>query len=136
MAASDVFFLLVLVGTTIVAARFGGRDERTAAFAVVAAALLSPVLIRHGFAGPEYGVVLVDGLLFAALLALAMGSRAFWPLWAAGFQLVALAVHVAAALVPHMLPAAYATTLAIWSYPVLASLALGTVVERRSTGWA
>ncbi len=129
MTISQIMFFGALTAVIGVVVRHGGRDERTGAFALLAAGLLTPVLVRHSYAGPEYGVVLVDALLFAALLALAMGSRAFWPVWAAGFQLVGLAVHAAAAMVPEMLPAAYADSLAIWSYSVMAALFVGTIVE-------
>jgi hypothetical protein len=73
-------------------------------------------------------------MLFAALATIALQSRAFWPMWAAGLQLGALAVHLAAAKMPAMVPAAYAETLAIWSYAVLGALALGTWWEARRVG--
>jgi hypothetical protein len=132
MTASQFIFTAALAVAAGSAAWFGGRDERWAAFALVSAAVLTPILVQRNYAGPEFGLVLVDGLLFAALLGIAMGSRAFWPLWAAGFQLVALAVHLASMIAPHMLPAAYATTLGLWAYPVLASLLVGSVVERHA----
>lgn len=127
----QMLFLSALAAVLLVAFRFGGRDEKSAAFAMMAAAVLTPLVLRHGYAGPEYGIVLVDALLFVALLGIAMGSRAFWPVWAAGFQLVALAVHLAAAAMPSILPAVYAEALGIWSYPVLGALLFGTFVEVR-----
>jgi len=108
---------------------YGGKDERLGAILLAAAAVLSPLSLVRGWAAPELGITLVDVGLFAALLALAMRSRAFWPIWAAGFQLCAVAVHLVAGLSPSMLPAAYAETLALWAYPVLAALAVGTWVE-------
>jgi uncharacterized protein (DUF2062 family) len=126
-----MIFLLALGGTLLLAALHGGRDERTAALAIGAAALLTPLLVSHHYEAPELGVLLVDSLLFAALAAIAMSSRAFWPMWAAGLQLGALAVHLAAAKMPEMVPAAYAETLAIWSYAVLGALAAGTWWEAR-----
>jgi hypothetical protein len=124
-----VFFGTLLAGTAAIAWRRGGRDGKIAAAALVGGAALSPVAQMRGFAGPEYGLVLVDLLLFLVLSALAFRSRAFWPLWAAGFQLGGLAVHLAAAQMQGMLPAAYAATLIIWSYPVLAAVALGAWFE-------
>jgi hypothetical protein len=124
-----LLFAALLVGTLALAWYRGGREERLAALALVAGAILTPLAQHRGFAGPEHGIVLVDLLLFAALGAIALRSRAFWPLWAAGFQLGALAVHLAAAQMPAILPAAYAATLIIWSYPVVVAVALGTWFE-------
>jgi hypothetical protein len=131
LGISSALFLGTIVAVGVVAAVFGGRDERLAALALVSATILTPLMIREGFAGPELGVVIVDALLFLVLLVLAIGSRRFWPIWAAGFHLCGLAVHFAAARLPDILPAAYAETLVIWSYPVLAAVLLGTLVEAR-----
>ncbi|WP_448582991.1 hypothetical protein [Thermaurantiacus sp.] len=126
-----ILFAALLLGTLALAWRRGGREERLAALALLCSALLSPLAQNRGFAGPEYWILLIDALLFLALGAIALTSRAFWPLWAAGFQLGALAVHLAAARVPEILPAAYAATLIIWSYPVVVAVALGTWFEGR-----
>jgi hypothetical protein len=129
MSIVYAIFVAAQLAACALAAVRGGRDERLGAAAIALASILSPMVLSHGFAGPEVGVVLVDASLFAALGGIAMRSKSFWPMWAAGFQLCALAGHLAASESPTMLPAAYADTLAIWSYAVLAALALGTVVE-------
>lgn len=131
MIVSTLLFLALLAFTLLAAFAWGGRDERLGALAMLAATLLTPLMQARHFAGPELGIVLVDILLFAALLAIALQSRHFWPIWAAGFHLCALAVHFAAWRWPGMLPAAYAETLVIWSYPVLAAVLLGTLIEAR-----
>ncbi len=132
MNLAFLLFVSAMLAVCSLAVLRGGQDERLAAIALSAAALMTPMLASHGFAGPEMGIVLVDVALFLALGMIAMRSRSFWPLWAAGFQLCGLAGHLAAAKSPQMLPAAYAETLAIWSYAVMASLAIGSVVERRT----
>ena len=124
-----VAFILAMLVACGVATLWGGRDERLAALALAIASLVSPLAVSRHWAGPELGVILVDGALFAALVYIAIGSKSFWPMWAAGFQLCGLAVHLAAAISPKMLPAAYAETLALWSYAVIATLFVGTLVE-------
>lgn len=125
------FFIFVLVGAILTALLKGGRDERLAAIAIMVAALVTPFVRTHNYTTAEFGIVMVDFALFLALAAIAMRSTSFWPMWAAGFQLGALAVHAAAARLPNILPAVYAETLVIWSYPVLGALALGTWLEYR-----
>jgi hypothetical protein len=133
MNPAFVFFLISMLGVCAFAVLRGGRDERLGAIALAAAAIASPLAVSHSWGGPELGVVLVDLGLLAALIMLAMRSRAFWPMWAAGFQGCAVAVHLVAARSPTMLPAVYAETLAVWAYPVLAALAAGTWLETRVT---
>jgi hypothetical protein len=123
----DVLFLVVLGAVCGTAAWRGGQDERLAAGAIAAAAFLSPFVSARGFV--KLGVVLVDIGLLIVLGAVALRSRSFWPIWATGFQLCTLAGHFAAAKSSVMVPAAYAETLAIWSYAVMASLLVGTLVE-------
>lgn len=131
MSPAYFAFLAALVIVCGLASLRGGRDERLAAAGLAMAAVLSPMVLSHGFAGPEMGIILIDAALFAVLGGIAMRSRSFWPMWASGFQLCALAGHLAAAKSPNMLPAAYADTLAIWSYAVMVTLAAGILVERQ-----
>jgi len=129
LLASQLLFLTALGTTLAVVFWRGGREERAAAFALMAATALTPIALTHGYTSPEIGVILIDLALFTALAIIALKSVVFWPMWAAGFQLCALSVHMAAAQMPLMLPAAYAETLVIWSYLVLAALGLGTWFE-------
>ncbi len=131
MSFAQIIFWSFLVAAVGVAVRFGGRDERLVAIVLLAATFFTPLVLSHGYSSPESGIIMIDILLFMALATIAMRSESFWPMWAAGFQLCALAVHVAAAELPTIRPAAYAETLAILSYPVIAALGIGTWLEAR-----
>lgn len=133
MNPAFIFFLFAMLLVCSLAVMRGGRDERLGAIFLAAAAIMSAMSVTHQWGGPEIGLVLVDVGLFVALAWLAMRSAAFWPMWAAGFQLCGLAVHVVAAISPHMLPALYAESLALWAYPVLGALGLGSWFETRVT---
>jgi hypothetical protein len=104
----------------------GAATERLAAVAVFAAWMGTP-LLQH-LADPrrlQFTVFVVDGALTATLLAIALASSRFWPLWGAAFQLLELLTHVAM-LVDHKVhPRAYFIGMEIWSYMVLAALAVG-----------
>jgi hypothetical protein len=126
---THILFLATLLCVCGIAFWRGGQDERWAAIAVAVAAFLSPFAQTRAYSGLELGLVMVDAGLFVALAAIARRSRAFWPMWAAGLQLCSLAGHFAAAKSNAMVPAAYAETLIIWSYAVLATLLVGTLVE-------
>jgi len=129
LTGMQILFIIALGATVFVTLLRGALYERSAALALLMATVLTPLVLSHGYSSPEFGVVIVDMILFGILAMIALRSTSFWPIWAAGFQLCALAVHLAAAQMPHMMPAAYAETLAIWSYPVLAALGFGTWLE-------
>ena len=113
-----------------------GRDsERITAAMLIAAATLSPLVQTSNFLHPEGGILLIDLLLLAYLLVLALRSDRFWPLWAAGFQVVGTLIHVARLVDASVWPSAYATAEVFWSYPVLLALGLGTWLEARSRQW-
>jgi len=129
MTFLQILFLATLFGSIGMAIGKGGREERIAATAIIAATLGTPLAQQQAFVGIEAGILLVDSLLLMVLGWLALTSRSFWPLWAAGFQLGSLVVHMTAGWAPHILPAAYAETLVIWSYPVLGALLVGSWLE-------
>ncbi|MFN7398582.1 MAG: hypothetical protein ACK5SX_05835 [Sandaracinobacter sp.] len=131
MAFANILFLVALAAVCGAAIVRGGQDERFAAFGVAAASFLSPIVTAHSYAGPELGLVLIDIGLFGILGWIALRSKAFWPIWTAGFQLCSLAGHLAAAKSQIMVPAAYAETLIIWSYAVMVALLMGTLLEGR-----
>ena len=75
--------------------------------------------------------MLVDAGLLLYLVWLAMRSDRFWPLYAAGFQVVGTTIHVARFADPNIFHAAYAFAQVFWAYPVLLALAAGTWLEAR-----
>lgn len=132
MTVFQLAFLTYMFAAIVVALTYGGRDERLAAVLIILAAMLTPVLEGAGYTSPEMGVLIVDLSLFLGLGWIALRSSRFWPIWAAGLQLGALFVHLAAIRLPHLSPGAYFETLLIWSYAVLTALAAGVWLEVRS----
>jgi hypothetical protein len=104
----------------------GGPSERLAAVAIYGAWILT-VLARDDRVGrPQYGIFAVDSVLFVLVLVLALRSRRWWPLFMAGFALVAVLTH-AGRIVDNRVGAwAYHSAGQIWGYMILAALAVGT----------
>ena len=132
MTILQISYLVVLLSAVAVALWRGGWPERTAAVAVLAASFASPLVESSLFASPEYGILAVDLLLIGWLGALALATDRFWPLWATGFHLVGTIIHVARMVDPTVVPPAYAMGQVFWSYPVLAALAWGALVEAQT----
>lgn len=108
----------------------GGAPERRVAVANVAAWFITPLTIEADAAGPQWGVLGVDGLFLAYLLWLALTADRLWLLFATAFQLLGVVTHLALAVDQGVPALPYRWGLVIWSYLVLASLAVGAFVHR------
>lgn len=103
----------------------GGVEERLTAGGLltnVAATVVLrdpswPQLQRAGFA--------IDVLFLVLLLVIALRTVKFWPLAAAGFQLLAVLTHVAKMIDPELEQWAYITAIVIWTYLLLIALGVG-----------
>lgn len=114
----------------------GGKLERRAAIACVAASVLNPLLQNTGdWLAPQWWVMVADMTLFVVLAFLAVTSRRIWPLFAAAFALVGLLIHAVILVDDQVRPLAYLRGLVIFSYLVLVALVVGsltTPAEARS----
>lgn len=126
-----VLGLAALFGSTGIAWKWGGLDEKLASLGFVLATLTSTLANQSQYLHTETGVLMIDVLLLVGLVVLALRSDRFWPMWAAGFQLVAVTVHVASIAEQGNYAWAYAVGLIFWSYPVMIALMAGTWLEAR-----
>jgi hypothetical protein len=126
-----LFATSVLVGSSIFAWRIGGVDERFAATAFLVTTLATNAANSNNYAKTETGVLLIDAVLLAGLVTLALRSDRFWPIWAAAFQLVGNSVHFASMAETGDFAWAYAVGLIFWSYPVIIALMVGIWREAR-----
>lgn len=117
----------------------GGRPERVGAAinlggSVVSllVGLLTPAIWQSAMAG----LSAIDLLVALCFLALAIATTRYWPIWAFGFSIAGVTAHLARA-IQHSVPAmAYFRSEAVWAYPSLAALAIGTwnAHRRKKTG--
>jgi hypothetical protein len=112
----------------------GGGPERvgsTIFFVGVVLTRLAESEWATRWSGVENGVFAVDLGTFVALAALALTAERFWPLWLTALQLLATTGHVVKMADPTLIRWGYAFIIAIWSYPMLALIALGTWRHQR-----
>ncbi len=127
------FFAFQAVATVYALSR-GGSPERLVGASLLAASIIGWALqtpFGQRFHGIEYGVLAVDLVLAAALLAIALAADRFWTLWLAAMQLLGLGSHLVRLVEPGFARTAYAVLLAGWSYPMLLLLVLGTARHAR-----
>ena len=131
MPVTTIFFAFFVTACCALALWRGRNSERWTAAALFTSAVASALLQTSKFWLPETGILAIDLALLSYLIVLALQSDRFWPLYAAGFQVVGTLIHVARLADDHVWHAAYATAQVFWSYPVMAALMVGTWAEAR-----
>ena len=122
-------FRTLLIGIVLFALWRGGRDERIIAAVCLIGAITSQLVfapISERFESVELGVFIVDLMVLAAFLAVALRSCRFWPLWVTALQLTTTLGHILKGLDADLIPKAYGAALTFWSYPILIILLIGT----------
>jgi len=127
-AMHKYIFDLLLAATCGYALWRGRKYERIIAFVFLAASIvsifaLSPRSVRY--VGLETSDMVIDSFVLMAVVAVALISDRFWPLWIAGLQLVDSSSHLMKAIDMSLVPRAYAAAERFWSYPMLLILFLG-----------
>jgi hypothetical protein len=122
-----LFWLLLVVSCGYALWR-GRKYERIAAVVFLTATILSivgssPFPVRY--AGIATGDLIVDTAVLVGLVAIALASDRFWPLWAAGLQMVDSMSHLLKAIDADLLPQVYGAAERFWSYPILLVLLIG-----------
>jgi hypothetical protein len=132
---APTLFRILLALVAIYALLRGSRDERHVVVILVIGVIATHLVIspiRERFAGVETKVMVVDLIVFAGFLWVALRSNRFWPLWIAGLQLTLIFGHVLKVLDTGLFSRAYGAALVFWGYPILLVLAIGTWRGARS----
>jgi hypothetical protein len=121
-----LFWLLLLMSCGYALWR-GRKYERIAAVVFIAATVLS--LLGHSprerYVAIEASDLIIDSSVLVAIVAIALASDRFWPLWAAGLQLVDSMSHLLKTIHSDLLPNVYGAAERFWSYPILVILLIG-----------
>ena len=111
----------------------GGREEQTAAGAMLLSVLATLFLRDPKWSGTQWGAFAADAGLLVVLLVIALRTARFWPLFAAAFQLLCVITHIARILDPGVRAWAYATAQVIWTQWVLFAIGTGAFTNWRRT---
>ncbi len=128
----EIVFLFFFTACAGFAAFLGGRTGRAGAAIFLTATGLSHLAVMQniGWNGMNSLLLAVDVFCFFALLALAIMSNRYWPIWATGLQLVGVTSHLALWAAPEIVPHAYQAMASFWSVPILLVMVLGTTFDR------
>jgi hypothetical protein len=122
-----LFWVLLLVSCGYALWR-GRKYERIAALVFISATVLS--ILGHSplhgrYVALEASDLIVDTAVLVAVVAIALASDRFWPLWVAGLQFVDSMSHLMKAIDADLLPTVYGAAERFWSYPILVVLLVG-----------
>jgi hypothetical protein len=106
----------------------GRWPERSVAAAMIAA-WLATALFQNGTQlwGPQSSVMIIDSLLLIALLAIALKSDRWWPMWACGFHALSVVLHIAVMADPKIWGRAYFVAGNTFSYLAMTALFVGAL---------
>ncbi len=126
MTHVEVFYTLLGLCTGY-ALLFGGAPERIVAVMFLVATALMPLVLSapHGrYSYLEAGALMVDGLMYVALLWLALRAERFWPIWMSAMQGVQLLGHGIGLLGSKLLSLSYAIIDHTICYPMMLLLVI------------
>ena len=124
------FALLMCAAYAII---IGGRTGKAGSAIFILATILSNAAawMDPDWVGTSFGLLAVDSFCLLALAVLALTSNRHWPLWAMGFQTVAVATHLATLTAPEIVPKSYQALLSFWAIPILWVMVAGTYKDRQ-----
>lgn len=124
-----VIFDALLASTCGYALLRGGPPERIVSGSLIlayVATLASYSSFASRFYSVEQGVFATDVCLLVLLIGVALRADRGWPLVVAALQLDTVGTHVLKHLDPGIIRVTYALLIAVWSYPMLLVLGVGT----------
>ena len=128
-------YATALLVSCIYVGRHGGAPERSGIAVITLGSLLTvpaATMFDIGWRASRMGLLALDVLVLAAFVVIALRSGRFWPLWVTGFQLTAVATHVAMLIEPRHVLQAYVIAQGFWAYPMLGAIAAATRRLRRN----
>jgi hypothetical protein len=126
-----ILFWLLLATCCIFAAVAGGRTGRIGAGLQIAAVIATwHFELSIGWASTNVPVMIIDVMLLVGFYSLALRSKAYWPIWAAGFHLLTVAGHIASMIMPDFRLGIYWRFSGIWSILVMMTMIVGISLDR------
>lgn len=132
-------YLALLVLCWMYALLGGGVPERIGTTIMVVGSALTLVASSgppYHFASVEIGILVVDAAAFLAFATLALRADRFWPIWATAFAAMGVLGHLARWYAgTDVTPRAYYVGIVLWTYPILALTAIGTLSHQRRSAF-
>lgn len=132
------FFYTLLFGVAALTFWKGRADERLAAIICMVGTGLTVLAgdeLPVRFADFDTFAFIVDLGVLLSFLWIALRSDRYWPIWVTGLQLTATTIHPMMFLSPELVGRVFGAAVALWSYPILFIIAIGTVRTHLVERW-
>lgn len=130
---SKVLFWLYLSCALSVVIMRGDKVAKLFSLQLIVAAATTSFFIRsNGWLDSLQLVLIVDTMLLLSSLYLIGVRNKYWPIWFAAFQGISVATELALLLFPNQTPALYINQAELWSFPAIASVAIGVILDSSS----
>lgn len=128
-----ITFWVMTAACCMFAVWFGGHVEKIGAVILATKTLLgfSAGLYDQTWTHVSWPVFTVDVMAVLAFTWLSLRSDRYWPLWAAGYSLAAVAVHLAAATDVGFRPAVYHGIKGLIALPMECTIMFGIYLDYR-----
>lgn len=132
MAVAIIYWMFLLSACLLVL-WYGRPLERAfltllAAFSIATLGLSAEV----GILEAQQTLFALDVAILIVVLAIMHRSKAYWPVWFAGFHTIIVATGFANLILPSAIPGDYINAASFWSLPSLLVLVLGTLADYRT----
>ncbi len=130
MTAPQAIWNGSMVAVAGLAAWRGKWEERTIAFAMVIDSLATNVFQNtHDWSAPQWADLVIDASYLVLMVWVALKSNRVWPLFAAAFQLIDVAIYLAFVVDGRVGALAPFFAIEIWSYLILIVVVVGTLTR-------
>ena len=103
----------------------GDRETQLAAGGLLLGWAATIALRDRSWIGTQWSAFASDAGLLVILVIISLRTRHYWPLAAAGFELLCVVTHVARLIDPGVYAWAYATAQVIWTQLVVVAIGVG-----------
>jgi hypothetical protein len=119
-------YLIILLGSCGYAVVAGRKAGQLTAALFIAASFLTPLAdTAMTWQSTVEAAFIIDAVVLAALITLAMTFNHWWLIWCAGLQLAGVVTHAATLVSPDFTPLVYQSLAQFWSLPILLIMAAG-----------
>jgi hypothetical protein len=126
---------MLLLSCSLYAAIFGGKSGLAGAGINIIGTLGTFVVQSvQAWHATHIPVMIVDLLVMIGFYALAMNSKVYWPIWAAGFHLITVAGHLATVIIPGFWSTLYYYFNGMWAVFIQMAMVWGVMLDRIRRG--
>lgn len=128
-----IIFGTFLLSSCLLVLWYGQALERGFLTFLVALSILTLLLsAKVGILESQNALFALDVAILIVVLAIMRRSKAYWPVWFAGFHTIIVATGFANLILPSAIPGDYINAASFWSLPSLLVLVLGTLADYRT----